>query len=133
MPGYSTLEAAGRRKAQADTDLGADDEVQTTHHGTANLSCVCTAISTLAAAKCDLRMIIATQDTRYGLSVCPKSRKPSCGTATETTFTANGVMPFLYGSHISKAHVGRWTEDCPSNVGVIVSDVQTTILSRTIN
>ncbi|KAJ8122570.1 hypothetical protein ONZ43_g1270 [Nemania bipapillata] len=28
----------------------------------------------------------------------------------------NGVMPFLYGSHVSKAHVGRWTEDCPSNV-----------------
>ncbi|RYC61299.1 hypothetical protein CHU98_g4928 [Xylaria longipes] len=35
----------------------------------------------------------------------------------------NGVMPFLYGSHISKAHVGRWTEDCPSNVGVIVYDM----------
>ncbi|KAI0866722.1 60S ribosome subunit biogenesis protein NIP7 [Xylaria cubensis] len=35
----------------------------------------------------------------------------------------NGVMPFLYGSHISKAHVGRWTEDCPSNVGVVVYDM----------
>ncbi|KAJ3566106.1 hypothetical protein NPX13_g7258 [Xylaria arbuscula] len=35
----------------------------------------------------------------------------------------NGVMPFLYGSHVSKAHVGRWTEDCPANVGVIVYDM----------
>ncbi|KAI0015933.1 60S ribosome subunit biogenesis protein NIP7 [Xylariomycetidae sp. FL0641] len=32
----------------------------------------------------------------------------------------NGEMPFLYGGHIAKAHVGRWTEDCPQHIGVVV-------------
>ncbi|KAK5627804.1 hypothetical protein RRF57_003519 [Xylaria bambusicola] len=46
------------------------------------------------------------------------------GTSSRSVFVAaNGVMPFLYGSHVSKAHVGRWTEDCPANVGVIVYDM----------
>lgn len=31
----------------------------------------------------------------------------------------NGEMPFLYGSHILKAHVGRWSEDCPEHQGVV--------------
>ncbi|KAF2721653.1 60S ribosome subunit biogenesis protein NIP7 [Polychaeton citri CBS 116435] len=33
---------------------------------------------------------------------------------------ANGEMPFLYGGHVVKAHVGRWSEDCPEHQGVIV-------------
>ncbi|KAL8672077.1 MAG: hypothetical protein Q9168_003437 [Polycauliona sp. 1 TL-2023] len=32
----------------------------------------------------------------------------------------NGEMPFLYGGNIVKAHIGRWSEDCPEHQGVIV-------------
>lgn len=32
----------------------------------------------------------------------------------------NGVMPFLYGGNILKAHVGRWSEECPEHQGVVV-------------
>ncbi|EEQ39678.1 60S ribosome subunit biogenesis protein NIP7 [Clavispora lusitaniae] len=33
---------------------------------------------------------------------------------------ANGEMPFLYGNHVLKAHVGRMSEDIPEHAGVIV-------------
>ena len=33
---------------------------------------------------------------------------------------ANGEMPFLYGGHVVKAHVGRWSEDVPEHQGVVV-------------
>lgn len=29
-------------------------------------------------------------------------------------------MPFLYGNHVLKAHVGRMSEDVPEHTGVIV-------------
>merc|ERR1712071_673872 len=29
-------------------------------------------------------------------------------------------MPFLYGGNVLKAHVGRWSEDCPEHQGVVV-------------
>lgn len=32
----------------------------------------------------------------------------------------NGEMPFLYGGHVVKAHVGRWSEDVPEHAGVVV-------------
>ncbi|PGH23772.1 hypothetical protein AJ80_02202 [Polytolypa hystricis UAMH7299] len=32
----------------------------------------------------------------------------------------NGEMPFLYGGHVVKAHVGRWSEDSPEHQGVVV-------------
>lgn len=32
----------------------------------------------------------------------------------------NGEMPFLYGGHVVKAHVGRWSEDCPEHQGVVI-------------
>ncbi|EKD12557.1 hypothetical protein LZ554_006702 [Drepanopeziza brunnea f. sp. 'monogermtubi'] len=41
---------------------------------------------------------------------------------------ANGEMPFLYGGHIVKAHVGRWSEDCPEHQGVIVYSMNDTPL-----
>jgi 60S ribosome subunit biogenesis protein NIP7 len=41
---------------------------------------------------------------------------------------ANGEMPFLYGGHILKAHVGRWSEDCPEHQGVIVYSMNDTPL-----
>jgi 60S ribosome subunit biogenesis protein NIP7 len=30
------------------------------------------------------------------------------------------VVPFLYGSNVLKAHVGRWTEDTPEHQGIVV-------------
>lgn len=41
---------------------------------------------------------------------------------------ANGEMPFLYGGHIVKAHVGRWSEDAPEHAGVIVMSMNDTPL-----
>ncbi|KAK9681200.1 ribosome biosynthesis protein nip7 [Basidiobolus ranarum] len=32
----------------------------------------------------------------------------------------NGEMPYLYGNHVVKAHLGRITEDTPENQGVII-------------
>ncbi|KAJ1978118.1 ribosome biosynthesis protein nip7 [Dimargaris xerosporica] len=32
----------------------------------------------------------------------------------------NGEMPFLYGNHIAKAHIGRITEDTPQYQGVVI-------------
>lgn len=36
---------------------------------------------------------------------------------------ANGEMPFLYGGHVVKAHVGRWSEDCPEHSGVVIMNM----------
>jgi len=41
---------------------------------------------------------------------------------------ANGEMPFLYGGHVVKAHVGRWSEDCPEHQGVVVLSMNDTPL-----
>jgi 60S ribosome subunit biogenesis protein NIP7 len=41
---------------------------------------------------------------------------------------ANGEMPFLYGGHVVKAHVGRWSEDAPEHAGVIVMSMNDTPL-----
>jgi 60S ribosome subunit biogenesis protein NIP7 len=32
----------------------------------------------------------------------------------------NGEMPFLYGNHVLKAHVGRMLDDIPEHAGVVV-------------
>nr|POE59020.1 60s ribosome subunit biogenesis protein nip7 [Quercus suber] len=40
----------------------------------------------------------------------------------------NGEMPFLYGGHVVKAHVGRWSEDCPEHQGVVVLSMNDTPL-----
>lgn len=40
----------------------------------------------------------------------------------------NGEMPFLYGGNIVKAHIGRWSEDCPEHSGVIVYSMNDTPL-----
>ncbi|PSK34956.1 60S ribosome subunit bioproteinsis protein nip7 [Elsinoe australis] len=36
---------------------------------------------------------------------------------------ANGEMPFLYGGHVLKAHVGRMSEEVPEHSGVVVCDL----------
>ncbi|KAK1073066.1 ribosome biosynthesis protein nip7 [Friedmanniomyces endolithicus] len=41
---------------------------------------------------------------------------------------ANGEMPFLYGGHVVKAHIGRWSEDCPEHQGVVVMSMSDTPL-----
>ncbi|KAL6717014.1 ribosome biosynthesis protein nip7 [Lecanora helva] len=40
----------------------------------------------------------------------------------------NGEMPFLYGGNIVKAHIGRWSEDCPEHQGVVVLKMDDTPL-----
>jgi 60S ribosome subunit biogenesis protein NIP7 len=40
----------------------------------------------------------------------------------------NGEMPFLYGGHVVKAHVGRWSEDCPEHSGVVILSMDDTPL-----
>jgi 60S ribosome subunit biogenesis protein NIP7 len=40
----------------------------------------------------------------------------------------NGEMPFLYGGNVLKAHVGRWSEDCPEHQGVVVLSMNDTPL-----
>ena len=40
----------------------------------------------------------------------------------------NGEMPFLYGGNVLKAHVGRWSEDCPEHQGVVVLGMDDTPL-----
>ncbi|KAL7008765.1 ribosome biosynthesis protein nip7 [Cystobasidiomycetes sp. EMM_F5] len=32
----------------------------------------------------------------------------------------NGEMPYLYGNHVVKAHLGRITEDTPEHQGVVI-------------
>ncbi|OAA48013.1 Ribosome biogenesis factor, NIP7 [Beauveria brongniartii RCEF 3172] len=41
---------------------------------------------------------------------------------------SNGEMPFLYGGNVVKAHIGRWSEDCPEHQGVVVYNMNDTPL-----
>lgn len=40
----------------------------------------------------------------------------------------NGEMPYLYGNHVLKAHLGRITEDTPEHQGVVVYSMADTPL-----
>lgn len=40
----------------------------------------------------------------------------------------NGEMPFLYGNHVLKAHIGKMSEDIPEHAGVIVYSMNDTPL-----
>lgn len=40
----------------------------------------------------------------------------------------NGEMPFLYGGNVVKAHIGRWSDDCPEHQGVVVYNMSDTPL-----
>lgn len=40
----------------------------------------------------------------------------------------NGEMPYLYGNHVVKAHVGRMSDDCPEHQGVLVYSMNDTPL-----
>lgn len=41
---------------------------------------------------------------------------------------SNGELPFLYGGNVVKAHIGRWSDDCPEHQGVIVYNMNDTPL-----
>ena len=45
----------------------------------------------------------------------------------------NGLLPFLYGGNVVKAHVGRWSEDIPEHSGVVVFDSSDTPVVRTLS
>lgn len=36
----------------------------------------------------------------------------------------NGEMPFLYGNHVLKAHVGKMSDDIPEHAGVVVMSMK---------
>ena len=40
----------------------------------------------------------------------------------------NGEMPFLYGNHVLKAHVGKMSDDIPEHAGVIIFSMNDTPL-----
>ncbi|EST08190.1 Ribosome biogenesis factor NIP7-like protein [Kalmanozyma brasiliensis GHG001] len=40
----------------------------------------------------------------------------------------NGELPFLYGNHVVKAHLGRITDDTPEHAGVVVMSMGNTPL-----
>lgn len=40
----------------------------------------------------------------------------------------NGEMPYLYGGNVVKAHVGRWSDDCPEHQEVVVLSMNDTPL-----
>lgn len=39
---------------------------------------------------------------------------------TQVWIKPNGEMPYLYGNHVVKAHLGRITEDTPEHQGVVI-------------
>lgn len=43
-----------------------------------------------------------------------------CSHSPQVWIKPNGEMPFLYGNHVLKAHLGRITEDTPEHQGVVV-------------
>lgn len=45
---------------------------------------------------------------------------PSLFAPAQIWIKPNGEMPFLYGNHIVKAHLGKITEDTPEHQGVVV-------------
>ena len=61
------------------------------------------------------------QYAKYKVSFVPISFKLHCSNDhNEVWVKPNGEMPFLYGNHVLKAHLGRITEDTPEHQGVVV-------------
>lgn len=48
------------------------------------------------------------------------SPRPIANGQVQVWIKPNGEMPFLYGNHVVKAHLGRITEDTPEHQGVVV-------------
>ena len=61
------------------------------------------------------------QYAKYKVSFMPTPFKRPCSNDDDEVWVKpNGEMPFLYGNHVLKAHLGRITEDTPEHQGVVV-------------
>jgi ribosome biogenesis protein Nip4 len=61
------------------------------------------------------------QYAKYKVSLVPPPFKLHCSNDHDEVWVKpNGEMPFLYGNHVLKAHLGRITEDTPEHQGVVV-------------
>jgi ribosome biogenesis protein Nip4 len=61
------------------------------------------------------------QYAKYKVSLVPTPFKRRCSNNHDEVWVKpNGEMPFLYGNHVLKAHLGRITEDTPEHQGVVV-------------
>jgi hypothetical protein len=61
------------------------------------------------------------QYAKYKVSFVPILFKLHCSIDYDEVWVKpNGEMPFLYGNHVLKAHLGRITEDTPEHQGVVV-------------
>jgi 60S ribosome subunit biogenesis protein NIP7 len=61
----------------------------------------------------------------------PPSATESHTVRLQVWIKPNGEMPFLYGNHVLKAHLGRITEDTPEHQGVVVYSMNDMPLVRT--
>jgi 60S ribosome subunit biogenesis protein NIP7 len=50
----------------------------------------------------------------------PSSFAGAAHSSAQVWIKPNGEMPFLYGNHVAKAHLGRITEDTPEHQGVVI-------------
>ena len=60
------------------------------------------------------------QYAKYKVSLGPTPEAVSLKRLCKVWVKPNGEMPFLYGNHVLKAHLGRITEDTPEHQGVVV-------------
>ena len=61
------------------------------------------------------------QYAKYKVSIVPAPFNHRCSNDHDEVWVKpNGEMPFLYGNHVLKAHLGRITEDTPEHQGVVV-------------
>jgi len=61
------------------------------------------------------------QYAKYKVSFVPTPFRFYCSNDHDEVWVKpNGEMPFLYGNHVLKAHLGRITEDTPEHQGVVV-------------
>ena len=60
------------------------------------------------------------QYAKYKVSCRSIPCNPITNDHNEVWIKPNGEMPFLYGNHVLKAHLGRITEDTPEHQGVVV-------------
>jgi len=69
-------------------------------------------------------------NTRYIPCSCSVLRRPIYIYLPQVWIKPNGEMPFLYGNHVVKAHLGRITEDTPEHQGVVVFSMKDIPLVR---
>ncbi|KAB5594325.1 60S ribosome subunit protein nip7 [Ceratobasidium theobromae] len=68
---------------------------------------------------------------KVGISPFPTAKLGRSEIPSDIWIKPNGEMPFLYGNHVVKAHLGRITEDTPEHQGVVVFNMNDVPLVRT--